>query len=184
MLRPSRELRATAFILEDVEGRERGGLSVEEGEPRLRLIDESGNTRVLADISEGNPRLLITDANGVTRLGVDCYEDGPSFFMNDGGGDLRIGIDFSEKVGEATIAMADGTKKTKISLRVSGEKRSSVTIWGADNTIRAHLQVDESDSGSVLIAEAAGKVGFVAGAGTLMLLRDGEVKIINTESDR
>jgi hypothetical protein len=178
MTSSSKEVRASAFILEDEEGRERGGLSIEDGEPKLRLRDDAGRTRVLADISKGNPRLLITDEAGASRIGIDCYADGPSLFVSDSNGDVRIGLDYTDRDGMASISLSQGKQKTRVSLRVYADGRSSVTIWGDDNTIRAHLQVDDADEGSVLIAEAEGKVGFAGSAGALMLLRNSETKII------
>ncbi len=158
-------LRASAFVLEDDEGRDRGGLSLNEGsEPQLCLKDESGRTRVLADIHESNPRLMMTDETGVTRVGLD--------------GDVRIGLDFDQENGDAIISLVDENQVTRLSLSVSPTRGPTVTIWGRDETSRLHLEIDDTDAGSVLLAEAQGKVGFMAGIGNLMLLKDGKLKTV------
>ena len=97
-------IRATAFVLVDDEGRERGKLEMGENGPSLDLYDETGKTRAMLAAGKdlAGSALCLYDDKGKS-YSVLLFEGG--LFLRDENGKLRAGLNVSG--GQASLELND-----------------------------------------------------------------------------
>ena len=78
-----RVIRATAFVVEDDQGRERAKLGMTSEGPGLLLYDEDGNCRFAFETVDDVTYLMMVDENGAARLMLSVTEYGSALVIYD-----------------------------------------------------------------------------------------------------
>jgi hypothetical protein len=87
-----RELRASAFILEDAQGRVRARLEAVKGtNPVLNLYDEQNVLRATFGIADGRPSIFLVGANRTGAISMAVMENGPTMVVGSPGGSTMLG---------------------------------------------------------------------------------------------
>jgi hypothetical protein len=94
-----KEIRANRFILEDENGKPRGGLAVEKGSTVLFLLDENGKSRACLAAAKDGPMLSLYDENGKPRAWLAAVMDGSMLSLYDEDGKPRADLTLSSKYG-------------------------------------------------------------------------------------
>jgi hypothetical protein len=177
--KPAQVIRATAFVLVDDEGRERGKLEMsKEGPgkdgPSLTLSDENGNIRVMLSMppaldsepslvmyggrAKSNYRVLLfggglflRNTNDKLRVGLSSEA---SLELNDANGMPRAGLGVT--AAGAELALGDENGKARAWLRVGKDGSPSLDLRDENGEIRARLIVDEYGP-ALDLYDAAGK---------------------------
>jgi hypothetical protein len=138
----TKEIRASAFVVEDEDGKTRATLDASNNVPALRLFDSKGHRRFSLVAHEDSLMLMVDDANQTMRFFLDVTKSGPFLSMLDENGMPRLALSMMER--DAGLTMVDQNKKKRIGLRVS-EHLPSVTIY------------DENEKPSIELAELEGQ---------------------------
>ena len=85
---PAEVIPASAFVLVDDKGRERGKWEVGQFGPMLLLLDEKGEPRVSLAVGKVGPGLVLADANGEPRVALAVAADGPALALADAKGKI------------------------------------------------------------------------------------------------
>lgn len=90
-------IRARAFILEDDQGRTRGGLRITDEQPGLFLVDENGKECVSLFMLREGPMLLLQDRrNDKPRIGLSVLKNIPSIVIFDENGVPCVWLSMTE----------------------------------------------------------------------------------------
>ena len=111
------ELKAERFVLVDAEGRERGLLAVEDGEPTLALHDAKSNDALWLTVSKvtGKPAFYLLDRDLGTNVELAMTMNGPVLHFNDKSGN-RVRLATNElNAPLAAIADAEGKRVFEVS---------------------------------------------------------------------
>jgi hypothetical protein len=83
---PSRELRASRFVLLDDAGQQRGVLRVSDGVPALLLQDAAGSWRAVLSVDEEAASLFLTRADGESGVALAAGDGTSSLTLYGAGG--------------------------------------------------------------------------------------------------
>ena len=87
--KPAQVIRASAFVLVDDKGRERGALKMTPDGPTLYLYDENEKPRAALTAIKVGPGLALFDEKGTPRAGLTVTELGPALVLIDENGKPR-----------------------------------------------------------------------------------------------
>ena len=99
---------APGLTLYDSKGKARAALDVPADEPRMQLLDEDENTRVIAAVST----LSFLDANGTERTHLAVLNNEPHFAFFDPQGKARVALDVTR--GETRMRLFDSNQKGRV----------------------------------------------------------------------
>lgn len=125
---PSKTVAAERFEIHDRRGNVRALLSCDDDDnPSLRLLDATGQVRVLASLEEDRPRFRLIDSSGLTRLCLVLRKDRP-------------GIEFVDE---------KGTRRLLLYLRATDHNSGDIVFM--DNEGKPRLALTISTDGAILI---------------------------------
>ncbi|MBC5805846.1 MAG: hypothetical protein DLM53_03685 [Candidatus Eremiobacter antarcticus] len=125
---PSKTVVAERFEIQDRHGNIRALLSCDDDDnPSLRLLDATGQVRVLASLEEDRPRFLLIDSVGLTRLCLILRQNRP-------------GIEFVDE---------KGTRRLLLYLRATDHNSGDIVFM--DNHGKPRLAMTISTDGAILI---------------------------------
>lgn len=165
----AREVRATAFILEDAHGTVRARLSMGEDGPQLVLLDETGTPRAGLGVDKDGPDLTLADENGKIRAMLVVTKDGPRLALWDENDKIRAMLNVT-KLGPH-LALWDENDKLRAWLDVDkdgprltlrDEKGTGRASLGASQTKTRDGKTITYPESTLLLCDAEGKVLWVA----------------------
>ncbi len=148
--------RASAFVLEDKNGKDFGTLGLMEGIPCLLLADEKGEARVLLSVvKNGEPSLVFFGNNGRPRaaLGVAQNED-PALSLFDRNGTQRATLAMMDNEEPGLSLFDDGGSKCAVIKQAKGQG-PGVVLWDENQKGIAMLTV--KDGGRLSLRDENGK---------------------------
>ncbi len=113
----AKEIRATAFILEDPNGNERGIFKMTAKGPILALCDEDGRRLALFGACEEGQVLGLCDEEGRFRLGLGVANNHPMLGMYDASGHKAVALGSNDAGIAMTLADPNGRDRAGIGLR-------------------------------------------------------------------
>jgi len=147
-------IRANAFILEDENGKVRGGLVVTKDGLGLNLVDENGKPLVELGVGPDGPRLALDNENGKGRAALTVGKDGPRLDLGDVAGKVRArlvvgadgpGLDLHDENGK--------TRATLVLLKAG----PGLALFDAAGEVRTVLNVG-ADGPRLVLFDDKGKV--------------------------
>jgi hypothetical protein len=150
--RVSGVVRAHQFVLQDVDGNHRGGISLTpEGGSRVVLKDRAGRERMrLTLLADGSPGLSFADAEGRSRVVMGFLPDETAnLVFADRLGRTRavFGLMPDES---STLVFADNNGETRIGLGIDPRGGAGLTVFERDNpgaSVPVPAQGDTLDAG-------------------------------------
>lgn len=130
------QISAKGFFLEDENGKLRGVLTLDEGEPYLALYDNKGTTRALMTV--GGKRatgFTVTDEKGMARAVMEMTSDGPRFNLGDENGKYRVVMVCTPKSVGMGLNDENGKTRAMLSLRTEGPALDLVDQNGKARTM-------------------------------------------------
>jgi hypothetical protein len=146
-------LRARAFVLEDDDGRPRGGLSVTEYGSALALFGLNGDVQATLSLSQEGPSLTLFDANAKERVTLRASKDAPSLKLADSSGATRAALAVTADM--PVLSLLDAAGKTRATLGTSAD-RSTLSLSDANGTARATLGTT-ADATTLGLHDSGGK---------------------------
>ncbi|MDR2349919.1 MAG: hypothetical protein LBF41_04745 [Deltaproteobacteria bacterium] len=131
-----------------------GGSALVAGE--LRLVDETGRTRLLMTLVRGKPRLFMLDEGGEYRLEMGLGADGePHVWLRDSDGASKVQLALSSR-GIPSLTLADQNKKERAVLALSKEGEPTLIMRDNAGKDRVAIWRNKSAEGMAL-ADKNGK---------------------------
>jgi hypothetical protein len=161
-------VRASAFLLDDDDGRTRAKLAM--GEHGLHLYDEKGNIRVALEFDTIQSRLTLSDGKGDGFAGLHVTDDGkPKLFMHDEG-KMRVELYAEEHL--SALSLYDEEEKLRAVLA-----GPSPTLRETGEVVAGHFRrVVESGESSLYICDDKGKTSV-----QLIVTEDGPAVVLSDD---
>lgn len=155
---PSRTIEANEFLLKDASGKVRARLTLAiGGGPSLSLLDEAERVRAVLAINNGIPKIGLLDGNGESRVNLFADAGVSGLTVKDQTGRSRAQLAIDD--GEPFVRLYDAKEKPGAVLRVTPE--ASMLQLLDSGRVRAGLAVAEDISG-LMLYDRNGKLIFSA----------------------
>ncbi len=182
-VKPAQAIRATAFVLVDDKGRERGKFEMLGKGPRLVLSDQNGRTRAMLDVDkDGLGMLSLCDENGKGGVSLQTLPDGPGVvLLCDENDEVRVGLHAGKDGPELALNGANGKHRAKLYV---GEGGSGLELSDGNGVRRVSLSAIEDQAGLFLAENGKPRVMLGAdknGARLWLIDPNGSVK---TDADK
>ena len=112
-----RVIRAHSFVVEDENGKTRGGLGGFKDGPALSLFGENGKPCAALAVNEKGSLVSLSDENGKPRAWLGAGKDGWGLYLWDENGKPRAGL-HAGKDGSAALSLSDENGKLRALLSV------------------------------------------------------------------
>ena len=155
--KPAQVIRATAFVLVDAKGRERGKFELLPEGPVLYLTDENGKGGFTLDVDENGPTLRMYGKNSKGSVGLVVDENGPSLRMY--GENVKGGVRLDVYKDRPSLTMSDEKGKTRVKMEVY-ENSTGLCLFGESGKGAVSLSAHKDESWLRLLGEND-KSGFM-----------------------
>jgi hypothetical protein len=116
----------------------------------LRLVDETGRTRLLMTLVRGKPRLFMLDDNGEYRLEMGLGVSGePHVWLRDSDGASKVQLALSAR-GIPSLTLADQSKRERAILALSKEGEPTLIMRDKNSKDRVAVWRDAKTEGFAL----------------------------------
>jgi hypothetical protein len=142
-------VRAGEMRLVDADGRTKALLTLIKGQPRLLLLDDRGEFRIVVGLSDaGRPEVQLKDETGRTRAEMSVTgKNAPALLMTDAAGGRRVGLTLDQR-GQPSFLLRDETGRERLAVwQERGEQ--GLALAGADGRPRAGLVLSDRSGPSL-----------------------------------
>ncbi|MDR3154119.1 MAG: hypothetical protein LBW85_07610 [Deltaproteobacteria bacterium] len=122
----------------------------------LRLVDETGRTRLLMTLVRGKPRLFMLDDAGEYRLEMGLGQEGePHVWLRDADGASKVQLALSSR-GRPSLTLADQRNRERAVLALSREGEPTFLLRDAEGADRVAVWRGK-DTGGLAFADSKGQ---------------------------
>ena len=90
-------IRATMFVLEDDQGRERGAFWADSNGPKFHLIYENGLPGIIISVKNNGTVLTLYDEKSEASIALSITEEGQGILFRDGNSGIRFELSLTAK---------------------------------------------------------------------------------------